>query len=181
MDESALLLVGIEVSVALAGFAGIVATFQNKGVATMDRGDVVGLTIIVNFGLVGAFFCALPLVLSIFRVGGATIWSINSALQCVYMLNRMHYIHKNMSVVTLRRSTRRLFRGFQGLSGFVVIVLALNVAGWVFHREPGPSIAALFFGLGLVGFMFARLLLRPLWRAVRATEAGIRVSADPGG
>jgi hypothetical protein len=167
MDETALLLVGIEVSVALAGFSGVVATFQDRDAATMARGDVVGLTIIVNFSLMGAFFCALPLILSVFRVDAAAIWSINSALQCVYVLNRMHYVHQNMNTVAWRTSTRRLFRMVQAVSAIVALALALNAAGQVFHREPGPSIAALFFGLGLVGFMFARLLLRPLWRALR--------------
>jgi hypothetical protein len=172
MDESALLLVGIEVSVAFAGFAGIVATFQNRNEARIDRGHVVGLTMIVNFSLMGAFFCAFPLFLSVFRVEEATIWSVNSALQCVYTLNRMHYIHQNMSVVALKQSTRVLFRILQGVSFLVAVALALNAANQIFHREPGPSIAAIFFGLGLVGFMFARLLLRPLWRVVREQEAG---------
>ena len=170
MDESALLLVGIEVSVALAGFAGIVATFQNRDDTTVDRGHVVGLMIIVNFGLMGAFFCALPLVLSVFGIAAAVIWSINSALQCIYMLNRMLYVHRHMSLVALKRGTRRLFRIIQGSSFLVAVALALNAANLGFHREPGPSIAALFFGLGLVGFMFARLLLRPLWRVVHERE-----------
>ncbi len=172
MDESALLLVGIEVSVALAGFAGIVATFQNMGARAIDRGDVVGLTIIVNFGLMGAFFCTLPLVLSVFGVGTAAVWAINSALQCVYMLNRMQYVHRRMSVVPLRPRSRRVFRIIQGTSAVLAVALALNAGNRLFHREPGPSIAALLFGLSIVGFMFARLLLRPLWKAVYAQEAG---------
>jgi hypothetical protein len=171
VEESALLLVGVEVSVALAGFAGIVATFQGRNEGALARGDVVGLTIIVNFSLVGAFFCTLPLVLTIFGARGATIWSINSALQCVYMLNRMQYVHRNMSAVALRQSTRRLFRVIQGIAALIAVGLALNALNYGFHREAGPSIAALFFGLGLVGFMFARLLLRPLWRAVHKQEA----------
>jgi hypothetical protein len=170
MDESALLLVGIEVSVAFAGFAGIIATFQNRDEAKVDRAHVVGLTMIVNFSLMGAFFCALPLLLSVLRVEETTIWATSSGLQCVYTLNRMHYIHQNMSVVALRSSSRLLFRILQGGASLIAIALALNAANQVFHREPGPSIAAIFFGLGLVGFMFARLLLRPLWRVVRERE-----------
>ena len=45
MDAAELLLVGIEVSVAFAGFAGVIATFQFRGAARIDCGDVVGLTI----------------------------------------------------------------------------------------------------------------------------------------
>jgi hypothetical protein len=171
MDESALLLVGIEVSVAFAGFAGIIATFQSSDETTVDRGHVVGLTMIVNFSLFGAFFCTLPLVLSLFGIEATTIWSINSGLQAVYALNRMYYIHQNMTLVALRQSTRLLFRILQAVGSLLVVTLLLNAANQVFQRGPGPSLAAIFFGLGLVGFMFARLLLRPLWRAVREHEA----------
>jgi hypothetical protein len=41
----------------------------------------------------------------------------------------------------------------------------------VFHREPGPYIAGIISGLGLVGVMFTRLLIGPLWKVVREQEA----------
>ena len=50
MQGADLLLVGTEVSVAFAGFAGIIATFQAKGEKHISRGDLVGLDIVVNFG-----------------------------------------------------------------------------------------------------------------------------------
>ena len=111
MDESELLLVGIEVSVAFAGFAGIIATFQFRDRASINRGQIVGLTIIVNFSLMCAFFSVLPPLLSTFGLADATIWSIGSVLACLYVPNRIYHIHRNMSVVALKRSTQLLFRG----------------------------------------------------------------------
>ena len=171
MDESDLLLVGIEVSVAFAGFAGIIATFQFRDGAGINRGHIVGLMIIVNFSLMCAFFSVLPPLLSILRFDDATIWSIGSVLACIYIPNRMYHIHRNMSVVAVRRSTRLLFQALFGVAALLFASNALNVSNQVFHREPGPYIAGIVFGLGVVGYMFARLLLRPLWRALREQEA----------
>ncbi|MEE3331813.1 MAG: hypothetical protein VX246_13165, partial [Myxococcota bacterium] len=53
----------------------------------------------------------------------------------------------------------------------IVISLILNVLDLVFHREPGPYIAGIIIGLGLVGIMFTRLLIPPLWEVVRKQEA----------
>ena len=171
MDESALLLVGIEVSVAFAGFAGIIATFQFRDGARINRGHIVGLTIIVNFSLMCAFFSALPPLLFILRFADATIWSIGSVAACIYIPNRMYHIQRNMSVVAVRRSTRLLFSALFVAAAILFVSNALNVANFVFHREPGPYIAGIVFGLGVVGYMFARLLLRPLWRVLREQEA----------
>ncbi|MEJ2089938.1 MAG: hypothetical protein P8Y69_15970 [Gammaproteobacteria bacterium] len=52
---------------------------------------------------------------------------------------------------------------------FVAINL-LNAFDVVFHREPGPYLAAITWGLGLAAYMFVRLLLHPLWRRVREQE-----------
>ena len=171
MNESALLLVGIEVSVAFAGFAGIIATFQNRDEAKIDRGHLVGLMIVVNFSLMCAFFSTLPLLLSILRFEDATIWLIGSVLGCFYILTRMYDIRRNMSFVAVRRSTQLLFRALFAVAVLLFVSNALNVANQVFHREPGPYIAGIVFGLGLVGYMFARLLLRPLSKIVHAHEA----------
>ena len=180
MDESALLLVSVEVSVAFAGFAGIIATFQFRDEARINRGQIVGLTIIVNVSLMCAFFSVLPPLLSILRFEDATIWSIGSVLACIYIPNRMHHIHRNMSVVAVRRSTQLLFRALFGVGALLFVSNALNAANQVFHREPGPYIATLVLGLGLVGYMFARLLLRPLWRVLREQEAAASKLAGPG-
>ncbi len=166
-----LLLVGIEVSVAFAGFAGVIATFQFRDTTKINRGDVVGLTMIVTFGLMCALFCALPMFLSTFDVEGRALWVICSSLGAIYVCRAMYYVHTKMKTALLSGRTRVIFGILQSVAALIVFSLILNVADLVFHREPGPYLAAIFFPLCVVGYMFIRLLLRPIWRTVREQEA----------
>ena len=59
----------------------------------------------------------------------------------------------------------------QGVFVLIVISLILNMLDLVFHREPGPYLTGIIIGLGLVGVMFTRLLIGPLWKVVREQEA----------
>ena len=171
MDAAELLLVGIEVSVAFAGFAGVIATFQFRGAARIDRGDVVGLTMIVSFGLWSAFFSTLPLILSIFEIEPENIWVICSGIGTIYMSYTMYFNYKSMKGVVVSLTARLLFGTAQGIAALLILSMILNASDSVFHKEPGPYLASIFYGLCLVGYMFVRLLLRPLWKAVRAQEA----------
>jgi hypothetical protein len=63
MEETDLLLVFIEVAVALAGFSGIIATFQLRLSSVPKRSVLAGLSYIVNASFMGAYISALPLVL----------------------------------------------------------------------------------------------------------------------
>ena len=171
MDPYDLLLVGIEVSVAFAGFAGVVATFQFRDRTTINRGDIVGLTMIVDFGLMCAFYSTLPLCLAIFNIEGDAIWIGCSGLATLAVGRAMYIVHSKMKPAAISSRSRLLFSILQGVAALIALSLVLNMANVVFHREPGPYIAAILFGLTLVGYMFLRLLLRPLWRAVHEQEA----------
>ena len=171
MDASELLLVGIEVSVAFAGFAGVIATFQFRDAVRIDRGHAVGLTMIVSFGLWCAFFCTLPLILSNFEIEPDTIWTICSGLGAIYVSYMMYFIYKLMRGAVASLATRLLFGTFQGIAALLALSMILNSSDLVFHKEPGPYLASIFYGLSLVGYMFVRLLLRPIWKAIHAQEA----------
>ena len=64
-----------------------------------------------------------------------------------------------------------LFGSFQAIFGIVALAQFLNASNLIFQREPGPYISGIILGLGMVGYMFGRLLLRPLWVAVSEQEA----------
>jgi hypothetical protein len=170
MGTSDLLLVGIEVSVAFAGFAGIIATFQFGDRTGIKRGDVVGLTMIVQNSLAIALACTLPLVLNTFALESETVWTVASAYGAVSSLLTMYSIDKSMRGAVRKTSLKLLFGLMQGVSALLVICLILNACDIIFHREPGPYLVALTANLGIVGYMFARLLLRPLWHEVRSQE-----------
>ena len=80
-------------------------------------------------------------------------------------------IHRNMRGAVKRWSRRLLFGSFQAVFGCVVLIQFLNASNLIFHREPGPYIVGIVVGLGLVGYLFGRLLLRPLWMAFSEQEA----------
>jgi hypothetical protein len=170
MDPSDILLVGIEVSVAFAGFAGIIATFQFSNRNIVKRGDVVGLTMIVQNSLNAAFSSALPLILFMFGVSEETVWLLVSGFGAAIYAVYMYIIDSKMRGVVRKTSLKILFGSIQGVAGLIVISLVLNASNVVFHREPGPYIAAIALTLCIVSYMFSRLLLRPLWFAVHAQE-----------
>ncbi len=171
MESSDLLLVGIEVSVAFAGFAGIIATFQFRNEAKINRGHVVGLSLIVHISLVLALASALPLLLSVFRVEDAALWAICSGLAAIWSSYTQYSVHRNMRAAVRRKLTRLFINILQGVFTLIVISLILNMLDLIFHREPGPYIAAIIIGLGLVGIMFTSLLVRPLWKVVHEQES----------
>lgn len=170
MEGIDLFLVGAEVSVAFAGFAGIIATFQFRDTEHLKRGDVVGLTMIVQMSLNCALLSALPLLLFMFNLSAPSIWAICSLYGGFYTAYSMYGVHRSMYGATKRMSLRLLFGSFQVIFGCVAVVQFLNASNLVFYREPGPYVAGIILGLGLVGYMFSRLLLRPLWTAVQFQE-----------
>ena len=170
MGASDLLLVGIEASVAFAGFAGIIATFQFSDRTGIKRGDVVGLNLIVQSSLSNALACAFPLVLNIFGLESETVWTVASTCGVVVVLLTMYSVDKSMRGAVRKTSLKLLFGLMQAVSALLAICLVLNACDMIFHREPGPYLVAITAYMSLVGYMFARLLLRPLWIEVRSQE-----------
>lgn len=167
MEGADLLLVGAEVSVAFAGFAGIIAAFKFKDEHQISRGNYEGLSIIVNFGLGGAFFCLLPLVLSLFGIADTKTWSISSLIFGFFLSYHFYNLLKGARASNMKPKTKSFFSAVFALSAVCVISMFANSAGVIFAQEPGPYVATIMFGLGLVGLMFSRLLLKPLRRSIQ--------------
>lgn len=170
METNDLLLVGTEVSVALAGFAGIVATFQFRDGRSIKRGDVVGLTMIVQLSLGCALLTVIPILLSIIGTDDETLWVICSVVGAAWGLYHMYIVDRGMRGAVKRTPLRILFGIFQGVFGLVVISLILNTVDIFFHKEPGPYLIGIVLCLSLVGYMFTRLLVHPLWQAIQKQE-----------
>jgi hypothetical protein len=170
MGVSDLLLIGIEVSVAFAGFAGIVATFQTGEGKVIRRGTVSGLTLIVQYSLAVAFFCALPRILFEFSLPERNVWSICSILAAIATVGLSYSAFINTRGAIRRRYTFFLVVTLHFINVPVVLGLIFNAADMVFHREAGPYLVALTYPLIMVGYMFSNLLLQPLWRSLRQQE-----------
>ena len=179
MEVSNILLVGIEASIALAGFAGIIATFQIRDVTTVRRGNVAGLTVIVQYSLLAALACSLALLLQVSGIKGGALWASSSVIGALLTAYGAYGVGRNMRGVTAKRFPKLMFFLLQGLAILIVIALILNAVGLVFHRGPGPFVASIVYALGVACYIFSRLLLIPLWQIVHEKEeANLRITSQ---
>ena len=172
MDISEMLQLGIEASIALAGFAGVIATYQTGEGNRFRRGSVAAVTVITRCSLLVGFACAMVMLLQTFGIQGSILWAISSVVGAAMMASVAVSIARSMRGEKYKGLSRLLYVSLQSLGVLVVVALVLNAVGIVFDREPGPFIAAAVYGLSLAGIMFSRLLLRPLWQMVHELESG---------
>lgn len=169
MTDISILETVAEISIALAGFAGIVATFQFREGNSPSAGKIVALTIIVNMGLSAGMFSFLPLLLFSFISDEAIVWFVASYLMAIYACYMMFFVQKNMHGKVRRNRVRFLFSTYQIIAGLLILILLLSGANLGIERGLGPYLLALMFGLYLVGTNFMRLLLSPLWKRYRSS------------
>lgn len=171
MEVSDMLVLGVEAGVALAGFAGIIANFQFGGAKRIRRGDAVGLTMVVRDSLTSAAICSLAMLLFAFQVSESTTWALTSLLASSTILYGF-YSTARLVRHSFKRKSFLLFWAFgNAVTALVLLANILNAADVIFHREPGPALMAATLGLSLSAYSFSRLLLLPVWRAVRSAEA----------
>ena len=171
MNGTEQLLLMTEVAVALAGFAGIVAAYQFREGTNITRGDALGLAMLVNIGLVAAFFSLLPL--AIYNIGTSeqTTWRLSSGLMCLNYCVFTYFITVNMKGINVRKLSSKMTYALLYVVGIVIFVVnALNAMNVYFDGEFGPFFISLMLPLIVAGYMFARLILRPLWRNIHEQE-----------
>ncbi len=171
MNEIDQLLTIAEVSVALAGFAGIVATFQFRQQANIYRGHVLALSMIVNISLVGALFSVLPLIFLNYGMAEQSVWSLCSGLMGVNISMFIVYVWRTTRLSSLPMNTRAVFILFFMMAFAIVVANFMNSMGLVFERDFGTYFISFIFCFFLVGYNFSRLLMLPLWRQIRRQEA----------
>lgn len=168
MDPENQLIVIIEVAVALAGFAGIVATFQFKDDRRVIRGDVLGFALMISISLVCALFASATLVLLNFGLSKPLVWAYCSgALAVTYLIINVYTIMGITRIKNQTRLSRVVWVGMVLVSLLIFIMLIMNVLGIVFDRQYAPYFLSLTSPLIVVGILFARLLLRPTMRRLR--------------
>ena len=177
MESLDILILAVEASVAFAGFAGIIATFQFGEAKKVTRADAVGLTMILQFSLLAALIACIPLLLHTFGAKTTAVWATTSAFAAIIVSGAQYLQAGSLRKASLKnKSFLRLKIAVQCIGAGVILINALNFLDLFFHREPGPVIAAIIWALIITGFSFSRLLLLPIWRRVRIQEAD--TSAD---
>ncbi|MEZ5503388.1 MAG: hypothetical protein R3E50_12345 [Halioglobus sp.] len=171
MESLDLLILGVEASIALAGFAGIIATFQFGGAKEIRRSDAVGLTMILQISLMAALHSALTLLLYSFGLQETTLWAVSSVFAVIFQAQGAYSASTKVGPAVRTTSFKLLIAMMQIPSVGMILINVMNASDIYFHREPGPAIASIVWGLSLSGFMFSRLLLIPVWRNVHSQEA----------
>lgn len=172
MDKSEQLLILTQVAVAVAGFAGVIGTFQFKEGGRIRRGDLIGLAIVVNVGLMSAFYSSLPLILLNFDIDDSIVWAICSGLTCIiYFCYHMYFAFSLKNFKSYKTINKLMIYSLFIVSFIIVLINFLNSCNIVFKREFGPFYISLIYSIGSVCYMFSRLLLRPIWRNLRKQES----------
>ena len=174
MNGSEQLLIITEVSVALAGFAGVVSAYQYKDGKHIARGDALGIAMMVNIGLVDAIFSVLPLALFGMGLSESASWKISSAMMAVNYCIFAYYITRNMRGVGVKKvSSKVVYALLYSLGAGVFLLNIFNAIGIIYNGVQGPFFVSLLLPLIIAGYMFARLVLRPLWRSVRESDSSL--------
>jgi len=180
MESLDILILGVEASIALAGFAGIIATFQFGGAKETRRADAVGLTMILQFSLLAALMSSIPILLYTFDVDEKTLWEVCSVVAVIMYAGGIYVQNDNLKGAVRTASFKRMVLLLQAPGVVLILINVLNASDIFFHREAGPVIAGIVWALTLAGFMFSRLLLRPVWRNVRIQETAKLADATSG-
>ncbi len=180
MEVFDVLILGAELSMALAGFAGIIATFQFRDREKIRRADAVGLSIIVVYSLLAALQCSVILILSVIGISEPALWATASVLVAFFSAYNLYGFSRNMKGAIRNKRLLGVMWMTQWVTVVIFIVNILNAADTVFHRTPGPFLVGVAWGLGLAGWMFSRLLLVPIWRALYKQEASKKTMSKDG-
>jgi len=179
MEVVDVLILCAEVSVSLAGFAGIVATFQFRNDKKVKRAELVGLTIIVNTALLDTLACIIPLVLFTYGIKETTVWGLSSGIIAILAAMILYKVNRELRGRVRRKSIAVYYGSLQAIIGLAILAMLLNATGFIFHREPGPFITGVVAGMSMCGLMFARLLLYPLWRRLGEQESSHAAVTNP--
>ncbi|MEZ5573997.1 MAG: hypothetical protein R3E64_18570 [Halioglobus sp.] len=180
MESLDLLILGVEASIALAGFAGIIATFQFGGAKDVRRSDAVGLTMILQISLMAALHSALTLLLYSFGLQATTLWALSSVFAVIFQAQGAYSASTKVRPAVRTESFKVFIVMLQIPTVCLIVINVMNASDIYFHKEPGPAIASIVWGLSLSGFMFSRLLLIPVWRNVHSQEAAKAAIAASG-
>ncbi len=159
MDHGDILLTLAEVSVALAGFSGVVAVFGRRDPGNWSFADRFRFFSLVHSSHSSLLLCIVPFGLLAFNVAEASVWRTLSALFVLY------------NVVVAFLSFRRLLAAspseraeftpivFPVTLAMIAAVLALNIYNVVVGATFGPFLVALILLLVTSSFLFARMLI----------------------
>lgn len=161
MQASDVLTVIAEISIALAGFTGIVVAYRQRGVEEFEPHELIRLRFMLGIACVTLFFALLPFLPHHLGAGPDGTWLFSSALMAVGFVL--------LALLTFSRTRAQLHRlsfvwfwtYVSGNAAFACVAIA-NTAGAVGHASPGLYLAGLGWLLFFSISLFVRLILAPV-------------------
>ena len=159
MDHEDILLTLAEVSVALAGFSGVVAVFGRRDPGTWSFADRFRFFALVHTSLSSLLLCILPFGLLAFNIPEEAVWSALSALFVVY--NAVVGFFTSRRFLAASSSERAEFTSGVMPVMFAILapILVLSIFNVAVGGTFGPFLVALIYLLVLSSFLFARMLV----------------------
>jgi len=164
VDHGDLLLTLAEISVAFAGFSGVVAVFGRRDPSSWSFADRFRFFSLVESSLSLLLLCILPFGLFSFHITDESVWRGMSALIVSYfVLSDIFRIARLRAAPSSERAELASIATRVFAAGHV-LVLIFSIYNAVFVGEFGPFLAALIFILTRSAFLFARMLVAAFGR-----------------
>ena len=159
LDISEILIGVAEISIAFAGFSGVVAVFAHRAQGQWQPDDRYRLSFLIETSLLTAVFAFLPLLAWDVAGSERSVWQLCSLLWALFGV---------LMMLSIRKRRNHVRKAHPELSSTLPIplityvglpaVVLLQVANAILWHEFTPYLAALALGLFTSGIAFARLL-----------------------
>lgn len=159
MEYGDVLLTLAEVSVAFAGFAGVVAVFGRNDPATWTFADRSRFYSLVSTSLSVVFLSLVPIALAALEIPVSTVWRLTSGLFLVYLGTSLVVWFRQFCAAS---DQERLVVSSLVLWGVMLcdaVILGLLTYDMILGAAVGPYLLALILMAGQSAFYFARLLV----------------------
>ena len=160
MDTDTILTTAIEVSIAIAGFSGIVVALGPRGTPRWPETSRIQLSALLLGTIAVVAFAFLPLVLSAAGVGSLRIWTISSGAHALYLLGVIG--HRAWQIK--RVSVSDVPPAMIAAGAFAVVAFGLQLANLVALQTAWPFLTAIIVMLLSCFAVFASLLYA-VWAA----------------
>ncbi len=159
VDHRDILLTLAEVSVAFAGFSGVVAVFGRRDPSSWSFSDRYRFILLVETSLSLLLLCILPFGLFSVHITDESVWRAMSALAVSYIVLSIIFSIRRRRAAPSSESAELTSIFAQVFMAGYVLILILSVYNTVYVAEFGPFLVALILLLARSGYLFARMLI----------------------
>ena len=164
LPASDVLIVVAEISVALAGFSGIIAVFRQRGISSWPPHIAYRFMFMCHNAFTAMAFALLPFFLYYTSLFSETTWEISSALFAVtviFLMWQTYFRAKEMAVASRAQLSSGWMLTYQSGSFLIALILAANALSLLGAAGPAAYLAGLGWLLFLAASLFMRLLIGP--------------------